>query len=767
MATYVLCLGVDTYEDENISPLKCAERDALSLCTLFNDQFKFEAAVMTDRKTEDIEKRIRKLGEKLRPDDTFIFYFSGHGKAHHDDQYFLLPGCAHGSLVAAKGVTGGVLSWNSLNEITTGKNWQGVQRVFIVDACRTPLFRDKSGSDVPAFDGSFLLRNAFGPNRRPVPQGVQQVTFINSCDEGTSAMELPGMGAGVFTAALIEGLKDALKSGKDVLLHQGFMDEIAARMKKMASDHGLGTLPQAPVFKGESALLMQGSGAGARLRDQRKYQLACARGTEAAFAEYVDQAGADAQHVDDALKQIEALRQAGGAAVNFKDGLGYIQAAFAERDAAQKERDGLAAELGQCEAKIEELEGECRMREARFEEMRSEKESVEADLDGMRKLFGRQERELAAQEEVRALLAAKVGQLSKELGEEKAVGSELVLELEKYKSEHHKIRAEFAKDKAEWAKFANVKTALNQEIEKKNQSIFALEAELNALQRRFEKQEATLLGRGKPGTEIDGENEINNNQAPNIIGAKLVEPKLIKYIQVFIISFLVWFVILILVYFLGRNWIGATVSPSVPKSSSPKALQSAPQASSTAIRPTAISLPPPALVKTSQGDDKAQDALKMASEYLDNARNIRNIKDADLARDVSERHLKSSDSIIADEARKINCEARLEGALIRIWLAAEVTDKKKIVMLAAAKDNIVKIPVQECPRIKEVMQEINSANIAIQSEKKIEKKNRPNLAKPKELPMGVPKNNSKRQVEIEDAWKKPKDQQPLEIEGPP
>jgi hypothetical protein len=154
MTTYAFCLGVNQYTWP-IPALRCAERDAIKLAALMGETLGFEAEVLEERTTSGIERRIEALGARLRPGDNFVFYFSGHGKAQGDDHLLLLPEARLHMLESGTTVTSGLLSWQALRTLTAQPAWQGVQRVFVIDACRTRLLPIEKGNDeLPAFDGT-------------------------------------------------------------------------------------------------------------------------------------------------------------------------------------------------------------------------------------------------------------------------------------------------------------------------------------------------------------------------------------------------------------------------------------------------------------------------------------------------------------------------------------------------------------------------------------------------------------------------------------
>ena len=122
MTVRILTLGINNYRAP-IPSLLCCERDAPDLTGVFKEGFGFDAQYLEERKTEDVVQRIEGLGKRLKPGDTFVFYFSGHGKAHKDDHYLLLPGAQLEAFESGAVVGIGVLSYRHLKFLTSGPDW--------------------------------------------------------------------------------------------------------------------------------------------------------------------------------------------------------------------------------------------------------------------------------------------------------------------------------------------------------------------------------------------------------------------------------------------------------------------------------------------------------------------------------------------------------------------------------------------------------------------------------------------------------------------
>jgi hypothetical protein len=248
MAVYVHTLGVNNYRHP-IASLRCCERDAHDVAALLAEGFGFKAEYLEERKTDDVVDRIEALEPLLKPGDSYVFFFSGHGKASADDQYLLLPGATLHTLEMAQGEAPGLLSFNALKRRTSRPAWKGVQRLFILDACRSALQVDKAG-ELAVCDAQFLLRDIRLRRRDNKVDDDALVTVLNSCELGAVAAELPERGNGLFTAALLNVLR-AGKSSRQVRIDAALVQSVGEQMRVDAQTAGLPpTLLHQPALRG-------------------------------------------------------------------------------------------------------------------------------------------------------------------------------------------------------------------------------------------------------------------------------------------------------------------------------------------------------------------------------------------------------------------------------------------------------------------------------------------------------------------------------------
>lgn len=130
------------------------------------------------------------------------------------------------------------LRWTTLKTIIAQPQWQGVQCLFIVDACRLPLEANKSAG-VAEFEDGVLLRDPIFVKKSQTTNHAP-LSLFHSCAEGASAAEIPALKAGIFTQALL----DLIKAGAEPpsLFDERFAGQVAVRMQAITNVHGVAGL---------------------------------------------------------------------------------------------------------------------------------------------------------------------------------------------------------------------------------------------------------------------------------------------------------------------------------------------------------------------------------------------------------------------------------------------------------------------------------------------------------------------------------------------
>lgn len=242
---YILATGVDKYENSKYN-LKYAKADAVSLsgevAGLKNKIFK-DVVVKTLFDAEATIKNVRlafdEIVAKAKPEDTFLFYFSGHGatdevtEGGESEFYFILHEVQqiYGD---AKARDPFALSGKELKEYSLKIKAQ--KQLILIDACQ-------SGKALE----NFAMR---GPQSEKaiIDLSKSRGLYIMAASEADqTAKEVNDLGHGVFTYSLIEGLKCAADFfEKDGIINVKELNLfVNKKVKEIARKYNL--TPQRPV----------------------------------------------------------------------------------------------------------------------------------------------------------------------------------------------------------------------------------------------------------------------------------------------------------------------------------------------------------------------------------------------------------------------------------------------------------------------------------------------------------------------------------------
>lgn len=194
----VLSVGVDEYTHMPEHNLQFASADADSIAKIFVEQEGrnydvVESIVLSDtvesKATKDnVVDALDALAE-LGPDDTVVLFLAGHGVVEDSNYYFLPRNAERNSAGRWKKST--VIAWNDIQLAMASSLGR---RILLVDTCHSES----------AFN-SRLIKDAEDSN----------IVVMSSTDSGTLAQEIASLGHGVFTHALLEGMRGKADSYED------------------------------------------------------------------------------------------------------------------------------------------------------------------------------------------------------------------------------------------------------------------------------------------------------------------------------------------------------------------------------------------------------------------------------------------------------------------------------------------------------------------------------------------------------------------------
>lgn len=197
-----ILIGVDSYQDVDITPLQFCGRDVRTLGDILSRRCGYDSRdvylLATDGDARPVRQRIldrlKDVLDRARPEDVVLIYFSGHGWLDGDGKAYLLTEDCR-----LKNVPDSALPVSLLRESlerSPAKN-----KCLLLDCCHA------GGKDARPFAASEEVGKTFRESG-----GV--LTFA-SCKAGERSWEWPARRQGLFTAFLAEGLAGEADTSND------------------------------------------------------------------------------------------------------------------------------------------------------------------------------------------------------------------------------------------------------------------------------------------------------------------------------------------------------------------------------------------------------------------------------------------------------------------------------------------------------------------------------------------------------------------------
>lgn len=242
---WALLVGIEAYENPQITPLKYTLNDVKVLADTLVGVAGFpkeNVIVMTsDMKGTDkyptnlnVLGMLETLAEKVQPEDTFLFYFSGHGyirKEGDQEKHFLGTVNADPRSIRFLEMTSIPLS--VLRDVM-GKV-KALQTVFILDACRNDPEAGRGDAD-NKMTGEFksvVIRAASSYDKKV---GLAGTGILFACSEGERAYEWPEKQHGVFTYYLVEGIKGGARGERGELTLPSLANYVQTKVAEWAEE---------------------------------------------------------------------------------------------------------------------------------------------------------------------------------------------------------------------------------------------------------------------------------------------------------------------------------------------------------------------------------------------------------------------------------------------------------------------------------------------------------------------------------------------------
>lgn len=242
-ARWVLLVGVEEYRSPHISRLSFAESDVADFAKALRQSGGFPAAnvqVMTSAVRNEgspdcptalnILRRLDWFAGKVGPDDTFLFYDTGHGFSK-DGKDFL--GTYDTDPQDLESLQRTAVSLDDLKKRIARLKASRV--VFIIDACRNDPERgkgDRPNLRTEAFSKSFVLA------AQPEGSRITGSAVLFACQEGERSFEDPELKHSVLTYYLLEALKSGAGAPRADLTIDDVADYVARQVVDWAAVRG-------------------------------------------------------------------------------------------------------------------------------------------------------------------------------------------------------------------------------------------------------------------------------------------------------------------------------------------------------------------------------------------------------------------------------------------------------------------------------------------------------------------------------------------------
>ena len=252
--TWALLVGVEKYESTDIAPLSYSVADVKGVANALEQDLNVPVdhirLMTSDLALDDalyptninVLRQLGLLPNRVKPDDTFILFFSGHGYQRPEGDFLATVNAAPFSIETLRAST---LGLDILSDAL--KRVPARSKVFIVDACRNDPERSKGASD-NAMTGDFSRQlksleivSTDGPT-------IAATARLLSCQEGQRSWEEPTLGHGVFTYFLLKGLEGDAADKDGSISAYGVCAYVQKNVRDWSRDHLAPEKQQVPDF---------------------------------------------------------------------------------------------------------------------------------------------------------------------------------------------------------------------------------------------------------------------------------------------------------------------------------------------------------------------------------------------------------------------------------------------------------------------------------------------------------------------------------------
>ncbi|HEY9627623.1 MAG TPA: caspase family protein [Coleofasciculaceae cyanobacterium] len=218
---WILLVGVNQYQDEQFPALDYSAIDCQELGAALNEatrEFPRKQVIVHHDFAafptfESVYNSLKRITSAAQPQDTVLFYFSGHGVIEQTTQQAVL--CLSDTQNDSLLTTG--LKMQELLQLLEG--CAARHQMLWLDACHSGslVLRGARGMDEPTAIGSFEPTVQLVKVLRTRAAQSRGFYALLSCGEGQRSWEFPELGHGVFTYYLIQGLRGEAADAQGVI----------------------------------------------------------------------------------------------------------------------------------------------------------------------------------------------------------------------------------------------------------------------------------------------------------------------------------------------------------------------------------------------------------------------------------------------------------------------------------------------------------------------------------------------------------------------
>lgn len=255
---WALLVGINEYESKDITPLAYANDDVKAFAEALIDPAvgafeKDRVFLMTDTSTGkdrpkavNIILRLDGLAQVIQPEDTFVFYFAGHGITSAGEPYLFA--------VDTEPLTEETLQQTSIPLKRLQQRLAGIkarQILFVCDSCRNEPRKARGEGDNLLSEN--MARGILVTSRQQ-PSGPPTVSAtLFACSPGQRAYEWPDKGHGVFSYFLLEGLRGKAADRDGRVTGNRLSKYVLDNVMQWCKLHRAGAVLQTPWLQQEGA----------------------------------------------------------------------------------------------------------------------------------------------------------------------------------------------------------------------------------------------------------------------------------------------------------------------------------------------------------------------------------------------------------------------------------------------------------------------------------------------------------------------------------